>query len=149
MRYHKVFIALLLLFIAGTFNATAQNLEEEILELVNNYRAQQRLQPLVMNEKASKAAMKHSKNMASGKIPLGHSGFDERMDGLADDIQGVKAFAENVAYGKTTPEGFVKMWLESPGHRKNIEGKYNITGIGIARSKNGKIFATQIFLNKK
>ncbi len=40
----------------------------------------------------------------------------------------------------------VEQWLTSPGHKRNIVGNYNITGIGIARDKQGKLYYTQIFL---
>jgi uncharacterized protein YkwD len=150
MRYYKIAVLLCSFFFAGIFTVHAQQrVEEEILELVNRHRGENQLQPLEMNEKISKAAQKHSKNMAAGKIPLGHSGFDKRMDDVADDLNSAKAFAENVAYGKTTAVGFVEMWLESPGHKKNIEGNYNLTGIGIAKAKNGKLYVTQIFIHRK
>jgi uncharacterized protein YkwD len=54
--------------------------------------------------------------------------------------------AENVAYGNITAKEVVDNWLKSPGHRRNIEGKYTITGIGVAKSSDGTIFFTQIFV---
>ena len=57
--------------------------------------------------------------------------------------------AENVAYGAETAEEVVRMWLKSPGHKKNIEGKYNYTGIGIARGRNGQLYYTQLFILAK
>jgi uncharacterized protein YkwD len=41
------------------------------------------------------------------------------------------------------------MWLNSPGHRKNIEGPYNLTGIAMAKAKDGTMYFTQIFINKQ
>ena len=43
----------------------------------------------------------------------------------------------------------VNMWLNSDGHRKNIEGNYNLTGIGVVKGKDGALYFTQIFVNKK
>ena len=41
----------------------------------------------------------------------------------------------------------VKGWMRSPGHRANIlEQDFNQTGIGVARSNDGTIFITQIFI---
>jgi uncharacterized protein YkwD len=57
--------------------------------------------------------------------------------------------AENVAaeLGYDDPaEEIVRGWLASTGHRKNIEGGYDTTGIGIARSPAGKVYVTQIFV---
>ncbi len=36
-------------------------------------------------------------------------------------------------------------WLRSPGHRENIEGAYDLTGIGVARSRQGVYYFTQLF----
>jgi uncharacterized protein YkwD len=36
-------------------------------------------------------------------------------------------------------------WLKSPGHKRNIEGDFTLTGIGIASDKQGNIYFTQIF----
>jgi len=36
-------------------------------------------------------------------------------------------------------------WLNSPGHKKNIEGNFTLTGIGYARDHKGNIYFTQIF----
>jgi uncharacterized protein YkwD len=35
-----------------------------------------------------------------------------------------------------------------PGHRKNIEGPYEVTGIGVARNAQGEVYFTQIFVGR-
>jgi uncharacterized protein YkwD len=50
-----------------------------------------------------------------------------------------------VASGQMTAREVVNGWLKSPGHKKNIEGNFVLTGIGYARSKKGDIYFTQIF----
>ena len=87
--------------------------------------------------------------MATKRVPFGHAGFDQRIDALLDNIKGSDAAAENVAYGPKSAEDVVKMWLNSSGHRKNIEGNFNLTGIGIAQDKDGRPYCTQIFINRK
>jgi uncharacterized protein YkwD len=37
-------------------------------------------------------------------------------------------------------------WLRSPGHRRNIEGDFRLTGIGVATARNGMVYFTQIFI---
>ena len=49
-------------------------------------------------------------------------------------------------WGRNTAEGVVKMWLNSQGHRENIEGDYNMTGIGISKSADGTPYFTEIFI---
>eukprot|EP00812_Abedinium_dasypus_P015537 NODE_9170_length_351_cov_243.486486.p2 GENE.NODE_9170_length_351_cov_243.486486~~NODE_9170_length_351_cov_243.486486.p2 ORF type:complete len:62 (+),score=14.95 NODE_9170_length_351_cov_243.486486:3-188(+) len=36
-------------------------------------------------------------------------------------------------------------WIKSPGHEKNLRGRYNLCGIGTARSANGTFYLTQLF----
>ena len=38
-----------------------------------------------------------------------------------------------------------RLVLYSPGHRKNMEGQFNLTGIGCARGKDGVFYFTQLF----
>ncbi len=124
-------------------------LKTGILDLVNKHRAGMGLKPLKMNEVAEKAAEQHSHNMATKKIPFGHDGFDARMAGISKKLNGATGWAENVAMGPETAEQAVDMWLHSAGHKKNIEGDYNLTGIGIVKNANGDLYYTQIFVNKR
>jgi uncharacterized protein YkwD len=62
--------------------------------------------------------------------------------------QEANAWAENVATGQHTAQSAVDTWLKSQGHRENIEGDYNQTGIGITKGKNGSLFFTEIFIKK-
>jgi uncharacterized protein YkwD len=142
-------IGFMLMLLIASITVQAQSLENEILNLVNQHRIRKHLEPLAFNKDIEKAAFKHSKDMAKGKVPFGHTGFDERMDDLMKNLKGANAAAENVAYGPETAAGVVEMWLNSPGHKKNIEGKYNLTGIGTSRSKDGTLYFTQIFIRKK
>jgi uncharacterized protein YkwD len=121
-------------------------LKTGILKLVNKHRTDMGLSPLKMNDVIEKAATKHSGNMASQKIPFGHEGFDERMKGISQQLGGATGWAENVAMGAETAEQAVDMWLHSAGHKKNIEGDYNLTGIGIAKNAQGQLYYTQIFI---
>jgi len=130
----------------GTYNAMAS----EILVLVNKHRASIGLAPLKMNETISKLALQHSSDMATRRVPFSHQGFDKRTAGIKKQVGGeIHAFAENVAYGADDAEGAVEMWLSSQGHRENIEGDYNLTGIGIAKSKDGYLYFTQIFARRR
>jgi len=124
------------------------SLASKVLKLINEHRTEMALKPLVMVKQISSAASVHSLNMATGKVPFGHKGFDERMDHLKDKLKPVNSFAENVAFGASTADEVVDLWLTSPGHRQNIEGDFDLTGIGIVKSKDGDLYYTQIFLRK-
>jgi len=45
---------------------------------------------------------------------------------------------QKLAMGSETAREVVDNWLKSPMHKQNIEGPYNLTGIGIALT--GKVF---------
>ena len=138
-----------LLAFAQKADNSPKDMPAEILMYVNMHRAEMGLKPLVMNNVISKGAEDHSKNMASGKIPFSHINLDERVAKINKQLkQESTAWAENVASGRNTAKGVVDMWLKSPGHRENIEGNYNMTGIGIAKSADGSMYFTQIFIYK-
>jgi uncharacterized protein YkwD len=128
--------------------ADIKSLQTDILKLVNQHRAKLGLRKLQMNDVATAEAAKHSADMAKGRTGFGHSGFDSRMKNIKQKVGGVYATGENVAYGKIDAEEVMDMWLHSPGHKKNIEGNFSLMGIGIAQSRDGYLYFTQIFLLK-
>jgi len=123
-------------------------LEEEILSWVNKYRESKSLPALQMNTVISEQAFRHSEEMAGKRVAFGHDGFQERVRSIIQKIGTLRASAENVAFGKLSPEEVVSLWIKSPGHRKNIEGNYTMTGIGVARASDGALYFTQIFSTK-
>ncbi|HEY6978959.1 MAG TPA: CAP domain-containing protein [Chitinophagaceae bacterium] len=125
-----------------------REMDKSILYYINQHRTSIGLPQLQMVSEASVQATKHSVEMASRTTAFGHDGYDERMDNIAKKIGPVHASAENVAYGKLTAKEVVDLWLNSPGHKKNIEGNYALTGIGIAKDADGVVFYTEIFLRK-
>lgn len=128
-------------------NGEAQ-LQQSVLDYVNQYRKAKGLAPLKMMPLITAEALKHSKKMADGRVDFGHDGFEGRADRLMSQIELSNAIAENVAYGKFSAQEVVNRWIQSAGHRKNIEGKFTLTGVGIVRRADGYLFFTQIFINK-
>jgi uncharacterized protein YkwD len=115
-----------------------------ILQFVNEDRKQHGLSPLQLNAMESSLALKHSQDMATGRVKFGHDGFNSRARTIQKGL-GSSEIGENVASGPMTAREVVDGWLNSPGHKKNIEGNFILTGIGYARDKKGDIFFTQIF----
>jgi len=120
-------------------------METDILILINQYRQKKGLPALQENSVLQQMAQAHSRDMASGKVPFSHDGFDERVAGAKSGIPALRSFSENVAEGYTDAAGVVAGWLKSKGHRRNIESNATLTGIGIASSKNGRLYYTQVF----
>jgi uncharacterized protein YkwD len=150
---HFVLVALLVIgqysMAIGVKHQRSVSVSEQqtmILYYVNQYRIKHHLAPFKMSRIISKEAEKHSKNMAKHKIPFGHEGFNGRIKRLYRQVKNCNGGAENVAYYKVDAKKLVEQWIASPGHRRNIEGPYNVTGIGIAYGKKGWAYYTQIFL---
>jgi uncharacterized protein YkwD len=53
----------------------------------------------------------------------------------------------NMGYENPAREA-VESWKNSQGHRNNMLGDYDLTGIGVARNAQGHYFFTQIFLRQ-
>lgn len=129
-------------------NAPGRNMEESILYYVNAYRRSHGLGSLQPIDAATQQAFIHSRNMATGRTAFGHDGFSTRVNNVRNAVGFVSAAAENVAYGNMSAKEVVDGWLHSPGHRKNIEGNYNQTGIGISEDRQGVLYFTQLFIRK-
>jgi uncharacterized protein YkwD len=123
------------------------NLNYAVLKLINKHRAGQYLSPLQMNPHIQVIATQHAQDMAAGKIPFGHQGFEERAKMLLSKLHG-SSVVENVASGQENAPSIVNSWLDSNSHRNNIEGDFNLTGIGVAKSGNQKMFYCQILIKK-
>jgi uncharacterized protein YkwD len=119
---------------------------EQVLVLVNQQRHRHHLPALTMNTEMSQTALQHSRNMAAHRVPFGHQGFKQRIRHLFHVLPGARAGAENVAYNYTSAQHVVEGWMRSRGHRKNILGRYNLTGIGIAEDAKHHLVYTQLFI---
>lgn len=147
------FLAFILLSLQACSQTTEQlngetQLQQSVLDYVNQYRKTKGLAPLKMMPLITTEALKHSKNISTGRVEFGHDGFEGRADRLMNQIEQSNAIAENVAYGKFSAQEVVNRWIASPGHKRNIEGKFTLTGVGIVRRADGYLFFTQIFINK-
>ena len=83
--------------------------------------------------------------MGEGLVPFGHDGFNKR---FKEFPRNSRSGAENVAYnyGISDPAKVcVDGWINSPGHRKNLMGHFNLMGIGVYVNRNGYIYFTQLF----
>src|SRR6478609_5856903 len=120
-------------------------LNVDILTLINQHRTAMGLNELQMLDVAGTEAQQHSLDMEKGTTPFGHEGFENRVADIRNVTGFISGAAENVAYGNLTAAQVVDGWLHSPGHKKNIEGNYNFTGIGTVQRQDGVIFFTQIF----
>jgi uncharacterized protein YkwD len=120
----------------GQVNASAPAGAQErvMLCLVNQVRGQRGLQPFDAPASLARAAARKSADIlrcddfsheACGRdftYWIERSGYDGCRMG------------ENIAYGSgsfATPRSIFRMWMNSPGHRRNILGPYEDIGIGL------------------
>jgi uncharacterized protein YkwD len=122
------------------------DISREILFFVNEFRRKKGLAALKPNSYISSVALGHSRDMLTGKSPFGHDGFRNRIDLISGRLGRLHVAAENVASGPMGAQEVVDGWLHSPGHRRNIMGDFELTGIGVAEAANGMIYFTQIFV---
>ncbi len=119
--------------------ATAYDAEElEFLGLINDYRDQNGLRPLILSDTLTVAAERHDKDMAeygffahntenSSYYPAGSEPWD-RME--AEGYRYNTAKGENLAVGYETAEEAMKAWKESPSHNAAmLDGNYRVMGV--------------------
>lgn len=105
---------------------------------------------LALDPRITRQARLHSAAMAAGRTPLGHEGFADRVDTLSR-VMSCRRTAENVAFNQGHRDPAVEAvhgWLASRGHRGNIEGPYELTGIGVVSNAAGEVYFTQIFVGQ-
>ncbi|KAF2515763.1 CAP domain-containing protein [Flavobacterium foetidum] len=124
-------------------NYTYNDTELETMRLINEYRKSIGLKALESVSHISNKCEEHNKYMIANKA-LNHNGFTERSANI-QEVLGAKKVGENVAYNYKTPEAAVKAWLESPGHKANIEGDYTHFGLAVTTDSAGKKYYTNIF----
>lgn len=119
----------------------------EVLELVNEYRAEAGLSPLKMDPVLYKGTQIRAEELADCYSHIRPDDSDWYT--VMEEIDFKYAFAgENIAYteGKySTPEAVMELWMGSPAHKKNI---LNTSGslIGISVYKSGdRIYWAQLF----
>lgn len=124
--------------------------QKEVTRLVNVERSKRGLSKLDFNVELSNIATLKSqdminKNYFSHTSPTYGSPFDmmERFN------VSYRSAGENIAKGQRTPQDVVNAWMNSSGHRANIlNSNYTDLGVGVAKSSNGTMYWTQMFIGK-
>ncbi len=110
----------------------------QVLDLVNQERAKQGLSPLTMDADLLDAAMLRA---AEAAVCFNHT----RPSGESCFTACSKMTRENIAYGVSTAQGAMYVWMNSDGHRANIlSSETKSIGIGCVRV-NGAYYWVQCF----
>jgi uncharacterized protein YkwD len=119
--------------------------EKQLVELINQERAKQRLQPLAVDPRLTHAARKHSELLVAHKTVShqfeGEPPLDVRLanENLPSDQEG-----ENTAVDQDLPSAH-KGLMDDPDHRDNIlNPNYNAIGVCVIRSGR-QLYVTEDF----
>lgn len=141
-----------LIYVGQQINIPSKNgyvsMEEEIINLVNQERKKNNLNPLIKNWQLSRTARIKSEDMATNNY-FSHTSptYGSPFNMLTDFNIKYQAAAENIAYGQTSAEEVMNSWMNSSGHRANIlNPNYNQIGVGVARNNKGVYYFTQQFI---
>ncbi len=123
--------------------------DRQVLEEVNRHRRAEGLRALAWHEAAAREARRHCAQLLEGRAAEPHAGFDGRAVRL-QRAAGAARVAENVFLQEGEvfhARRAVESWLSSEGHRKAVEGPFEMSGVAV-RVRNGRVCAVQIFLGQ-
>lgn len=121
--------------------------ENHLVEIINNYRTSQGLNALQIVNHVSFKSQEHNTYMINNNV-VNHDLFTERSNNIMQVLGAIRV-GENIAYNFTTPESVLFAWLQSPGHKVNLDGDYTHIGISITiNPENGKKYYTNMFMKK-
>src|SRR3954453_11734571 len=119
----------------------AAAMASRVVTLVNTERAAVGLAPLKVSGCAQTFALTWSEHMAA-TADFSHQSLTPIMTGC-----GARGAGENIAYGATSAEQFMDLWMNSAGHKANIlRAGFTLVGVGGVQPSNGRWYATQDFL---
>lgn len=105
---------------------------EQVVDLVNDVRADEGCEPIEVDDELTLAAQLHAEDM-SARSYMDHvnpEGMDPTDRAAAQGYDG--PVGENIAMGYPDAEAVMEGWMDSPGHRENIENcRYGTIGVGL------------------
>jgi uncharacterized protein YkwD len=121
--------------------------ELALVTLINAHRQSINLPALQPINHISYKSEEHNDYMIENNV-VNHDFFQERSANLIQVLGAVRV-SENVAYNYNTPEAAVNAWLNSPGHKANIEGDFTHFGISVSVDpETGRKYYTNMFIKK-
>ena len=137
-------------------NLAVANLEEmRIYDLVNRQRSQSGLNFLAWDESLANIAREYSRRMASGEFfghvdPNAGTTVSERIESAG--IHNWRSVGENLFNSRNVSDFSplaVKMWMNSDSHRQNVlDSRWSAAGVGIAKAADGRVYVTQLYLQR-
>ena len=122
---------------------TELSITEEILKLTNEHRQNIGKPSLSRNTLADNLAKEHTNYMIS-MSDINHDNFNARFEHLQQKVN-ARSAGENVAAGYPSAKSVMNGWLNSSGHKANIEGNFTHIGIAAIKDTQGRYYFTQLF----
>jgi uncharacterized protein YkwD len=115
-----------------------QRMQLELLQLLNQRRAEAGLPPLLLDQRLVAAATEHSQDMAAKRYcrHKGSDGTTSRGRMARNGYPFNNWAGENIICSRKTAEAAMKWWMRSRPHRKNILHRH-FTHVGIGIDLNG------------
>ena len=121
--------------------------ELKLVQIINDYRVNHGLNALEIVNHISFKSLEHNDYMIDNNV-VNHDFFDQRAENIIE-VLGATKVGENIAYNFSTPNAALYAWLNSPGHKANLDGDYTHFGISITVNPiNGKKYYTNMFMKK-
>lgn len=126
----------------------------DVLEEVNRARRANGLDPMREDAALMRAAADHSAELAERR-KLDHTSTNPARRTMTMRIDAAggswSRAAENLAHMSgsvsAVPAQTVQLWMNSPGHRRNmLEPSYTHTGVGVASDVHGTWYVTQLYV---
>lgn len=136
----------------AAWGTTLPAVADEVLALVNAHRTALGLSRVERSPSLEASAVWKARHMAH----LGYMSHDdpgppvarstgERIAACGYPV-GRAGWGENIAYGYRSAAAVMAGWLDSPGHRANIERpSYRALGVGVARAADGTLYYAKNF----
>ena len=119
--------------------------ELETMVLINNYRVSIGLNTLERINHVSYKSEEHDNYMIANNV-VNHDEFASRSENIIKTL-GAKKVSENIAYNYNSAKGAFDAWMNSEGHKENIEGNFTHFGISVRENPaTGKKYYTNIFV---
>lgn len=128
-------------------NYAYNDIELDMMARINNHRASVGLSELAPIDHISFKSGEHNDYMIANDV-VGHYYFESRSNNIKQVLGAVRV-SENLAYNYNTNNAALNAWLNSDGHKENIEGDYTHFGISIkVNPVNGRKYYTNIFMKR-
>ena len=121
-------------------------MEQEMMGLVNDHRVSLGYAPLAYSAVAYEYASEHTDYMIA-KGSLSHDNFSARASSISREVD-AEYVAENVAKDYTEVQQAFQSWLNSPSHRKTMEGEFTHTAVSVKIDASGNYYYTELFFRQ-